>query len=154
MGAKSDRHQTESSRDWLTILALILPVAVGVLILLIILGMAVPGSPIHLDEPGQLSIVADTTFSVLVLCPLVVCFAPLCLALIVSVYGLHKLNGKAEQTMQQMQGVSQNLPEKTATAADSASRKSIEFNARGMFITRFLNIFEHQRSKGSSDVDE
>lgn len=132
---------------------MILPIIiVGVLILLFLIALVIPASPLYLAETeDQISIVSNLMISVFVLCPMVLCLWLFFVILVFMSVGLHKSQGFTAKQMRRVQLASRNLADKTATNADNVSKRSIGVTARFAFFNRIFNIFDQPTNDDEVD---
>lgn len=135
---------------------MILPVfLVGILILLFIIALIMPFSPLYLAETeDQVSIVSNLVVSLLVLCPTVLCLLMLFVILVFANVGLHMTQNYTAKQMRRVQVISRDVAEKVANTADNLSEKSISYNARFAFFNRIFNIFDQPTNDEIDSSDE
>lgn len=123
-----DKSRVDSRRSiwrWLILAALI--VFAGLVISLV------------LQRAAQVSLIADFMLIVMVLCPMVLCFAPLAIGLWVAVFAMTRLDGALSRQLDRLEGATQSLSDRTAKAGDALSRQSIGLTARFAILDRFFN---------------
>lgn len=125
-----------------TLLRFVLPavgVALGLIVLVVLL--IVPGSPLQLRQPAQIGIIADWMLIWFVLCPVVICLFPIYVLFVVLFFGVTWVHNGTARGLRRVQLASQSLAEKTAVAADRLSRVSIGVNARLAFVDKLHTVF-------------
>jgi TM2 domain-containing membrane protein YozV len=134
-----------------TCLGIFLPVlSIGLLLLLLALSLAVPGSPLYLTQTGQFSIISNIFLICFVLCPLVICAFPIYLLLALGAFLLNKVDHSAADGLRRVQTISRSAADRATTLGDRLSRSSIRWNARFAFVDRWLRAFE-PRQNGRED---
>ena len=118
---------------------------------LLVLGGAV--ITLLLPEQLQVSLIADWLFSVLFLCPLVLCTFPIFILLVVAVVGLNRVYDNATHPLRRLETLSLSLKDQSEGAMDAVSRFVIEASVRFAFIERLLGIFDPPPSP-ADDVSE
>jgi hypothetical protein len=141
--ASEIRHRRET---WLW---LVLPMAL--LILLIAAAVAiVVFVPRDLRE-SQTSIIADLMFSVLMLCPAMVCMLPVTILALGAVIGFSRVHGMMARPLRIVQDYSASMTSKTKSATDMVNQKTIDVSSRLGFIDKHLETFEQKPHQ--EDID-
>lgn len=144
-------HASEIRHRRDTWLWLVLPMVL--LILLIAAAVAIViFVPRDLPE-SQTSIIADLMFSVLMLCPAVVCMLPVTILGLVSVVGLNRAHGMIARPLRILQTHSVTMTTKAQSAADTVNRKTIETSSRFGFIYKHLETFEQKPNQEDIEPD-
>ncbi|MBK9751427.1 MAG: hypothetical protein IPO91_32310 [Chloroflexi bacterium] len=138
--------QTETIREHRrqTRLAIYLPFAGGILLLVLLLVIAA-------NQGGaRIGVISDVFLTLFILCPLVLCMFPIYLLMVMMVVGMNRAHGKTAQTMSRIEGVTVKLRDRTYSLTDRAARASINVNSRFAFIDKLSNFGSPSR-KGSNE---
>jgi len=146
--ADGGRPASEITHHRETIRYIVLPmVGVGALMLV--------GAIIVLFLPGrlQVSLIADWLFTILFLCPIVLCLLPLCIVMVMGVVAMNKANNAAANPLRRLENFSANLKDRAVQATDTINRKTINASAKWAFVDRLLAVFDPPPSP-SDDVNK
>lgn len=135
--------KTESTREHRrqTRLAIYLPFAGGVLLLVILMVIAA-------NQGGdRIATIGNFMLTLFVLCPLVICMFPLYLLMVLMVVGMNRAHTKTAGVLARAEDLTVKLRDRTYSLTDRAARTSINFNSRFAFLDK-LSKFE--RRKGNS----
>lgn len=121
------------------------------LILAAFIVVAALGISLVLQRAAQVSLIADFMLIVMVLCPMLLCFAPLAIGLWVAVFAMTRLDGTLSRQLDRLEGATQSLSDRTAKAGDALSRRSIGLSARFAILDRFFNATD-TAEPSSSDL--
>lgn len=151
MQASPDVKQLESvkrhRRQTLLWLALpMLGVSVGLIVL--VMALVVPGSPIQLRQAAQVGIIADWMLIWFVLCPVVLCLFPIFVVLMAAFWGTSWVHHGTSRGLRRVQVGSRSIAEKAAAAAEKINRGSIGLNARFAFLDQLLNLLMRDPAQG------
>lgn len=127
------RHRRE------TLVWILLPVGGG--------GLLVAGAGVAamlLRKASQVALLADWLFTILVLCPVVLCLLPLCVGLITLVFGMNHAHDQAAHLLGKGEAASETVKDKTLEVTESVSRKSIDFNARLASLDKVWGVFDRK----------
>jgi hypothetical protein len=143
MSAATSEQQVHAARR-LNRLVFIIPIIAGVLVIVLVALLAIPGSPLELQEDGSLSILADVLTICFGLCPLFLCLLPIYALLIGGVWGVNRASDLAAEGLDKAHDASQTMVTQTKRIADTANEKSIDFNTRMTFFNRLVNFFDRK----------
>lgn len=139
--------------DQLTRLTLIAFVLAGVLIVLVVIALAIPGSPIHIGGDGQVAVLRDFLLILLVFCPLIICLFPIYMLLMLAVFAMEKGHRAATKGLGHARRMSRDVSEKATATADEINRRSIELNAKLTFAERLVNFLDWRPRRNRYDED-
>jgi hypothetical protein len=114
---KAHRRQTRTQ--------IVLPMLGGVL--LILAGVVIAAL---MPQRLQVGIMADFLFTVLLLCPLVICFFPLYILLAVAVFKFNDLHNALERLLGRAERVSENVNDRVRAGGDRLSRRVINTSVK------------------------
>ncbi len=135
-----------------TIRLLFVPVLAAMLVIvLIILALAVPGSFLRLNK-WELSIVTDTMTILMVLCPLMLCTIPLYLLLAAAVFGIGKVHHTTENTLKRAHSATSSVADRTENIALSLGKRTIGIAAWFTFFDKLINSQVNSQDRPESDT--
>lgn len=121
-----------------------LPFAGGLLLLIVLLVIAA-------NQGGdRISVMSDVFLTLTILCPLVLCFFPIYLLVVLAVAGMNRAHNTTARALTRVEDASAKLKERTLTVTDRAARASININSRFAFISR-LSQFGSPSRKGTHE---
>ncbi len=129
--ASEVRHRRE------TLLLVILPL---LLVLLLIIACVV--GVLLLPRRDQVSIVSDVMFTLLMLCPAVVCILPVTIGVIAAVFAMNRAHDKAAGPLRRLEDLSLKLAQRADSSTDTINRRTIDFSARLGFLYRWMSVLE------------
>lgn len=119
-----------------------------VVMAVIVLAIVLPGSPVRMSSQ-QFTIVGETIFMVLILCPMILCLIIPYALFVVAIFAIHKAHYGTSGVLRRVGDVVHTAAEKTKVTAEQVSKRSIGFNARFTFADHLLNVFERPKSETS-----
>jgi hypothetical protein len=127
--------EIEHNRDVLRYI--ILPmIGVGALILVGILIV------ILLPSRLQVSIISDWLFSVLFLCPLVLCLFPVSIGMVLAVVGMNRAQNAAVNPLHKLINLSESVKNRTVQTTDAINQQTVSASTKFAFIDRLLAVFD------------
>lgn len=144
--AQAERqHRRETRRQiWL-------PLGIGVGVLALVAGVMM--SPLFPPaNRAGISLVADWTLSVLVLCPIVLCLFPLAAGLLIAAFGMNIVHDAAARPLRRGVRLSETLSVRAQQSADRVSRATIGLSARLAYGERLLSVFDRPSSDPEGDA--
>jgi hypothetical protein len=108
-----------------TLLRIVLPVAAGLVALIVIVLL----SMIALSS-GQRSVMADVLATVLILCPMAICFLPLALGLVALAFLMNKVHDGTENVMGKALNLSEVIYHRVDRNSEKIARRMIDFSAK------------------------
>jgi hypothetical protein len=122
-----------------TLVQIILPLA---LVLLLIIGLLAAALLWLLPRRPQVSILADVMFTVLMLCPAVLCVLPITIGLVSAVFAMNRAHDSAARPLRRLEALSVRLTQRAESTADTINRKTIETSARMGGVYKVLGVLE------------
>lgn len=148
MAAAPDGYDAQITHRRETLLWIILPVALGALLI-----AAGTTTAMLLPRRIQVSVLADVLFTSLVLCPIVLCLLPLCVALVTAVFWMNRVHRSAARTLGRVEDMSRSLSDKAIQGMDTVSRASIAVNSKFAYLNRLWGVFDRKGDgNGKSDT--
>lgn len=139
-------HQSETHRQ------IYLPFIVGlILILIAVLSIILVGDSVWRTRA---SAIADWIYSALCLFPLLLCFLPLYLILMIAIYGLTRLHAGTERPLQKLENASAKLAERINVAMNYINEKTIAFNTATAPLDDLLSGFDMPSDEEELDPDD
>jgi len=118
--AARERHRTETRRE------ILLPAVLG----LGVLALAIVAVLVFANRNPQISLIADFTLSLLVLCPAALCMLPLALGLVVAAVGMNRVHDWVDDKSGAVVRGSYSLNRRIDRIMDKLGRFGVEFGAR------------------------
>jgi cell division septal protein FtsQ len=120
-----------------TWLYIFLPMVIFVVLLVVVvLGV------ISLPQSSQKSLIADWLFTVMFLCPMVLCLFPVVILLVAGVVGLNKAHSMSLRPLRRLQDLSLKLKDRTASTTDTINRRTVDVSVRLAYLERLLSLFD------------
>lgn len=121
----------------------------GLAIVALGVALVVAAWPYEATQTQQISIIGNTMLMCFVLLPMILCGAVVFLLFAGAALGIRSLHNSAEGGMQRVSDLTHTAAERAASAAESVSRRSIDFNARFAHFERLLSLFDNpQQTEG------
>lgn len=117
--------------------------AVALLLLVCIVGVLL------MPRRAQVSAVSDFVLTILVLCPLALCFLPVTVLSIGAVFGMSRAHEAMKSPLYRLEDYSNAMVERTETMTERVNRQTINISARFGAVYKLLGTFEP-----SEDSDE
>ncbi len=139
------QHRRETRRQiWL-------PLGIGLGVLALAAGVMM--SPLFPPaNRAGISLVADWTLSVLVLCPTALCLFPLAAGLLIAAFGMNIAHDAAARPLRRGVRFSETLAVQAQQSADRVSRAAIGLSAHLAYGERLLSVFDRPPSDPERDA--
>lgn len=141
--AARERHRSETLRE------ILLPAGIGLGVLV----LAIVAVLVFGRREGQLSLIADFTASLLILCPLALCMLPLALGLAVGAVAMNRVHGWVDIRLGSVVRGSFSLNRRIDGIMDKLGRFGVEFGARAAPLeAKVFNAFDHPQATVETEV--
>jgi membrane protein implicated in regulation of membrane protease activity len=91
---------------------------------------------------AQVSIVSDFALTIMVLCPMVLCFLPVTIISVVAVFGMNRAHDAMKRPFYRLEDYSKAMVERTETVTGQVNRQTINISARFGAVYKLLSILE------------
>ncbi len=144
----SQARQTRRRETWLQIM---LPFLLGMVILLTMVSVAAA-----LLLPEQISVVTDLMWSLLVLCPTIICLLPIQFGLIAAAVWMHRTTNQAVDPLESLEQSTQSLRQRSDDIAARANAQIVRASAAiepFMAMMHFLEGTGRRRQQPDKNED-
>ena len=151
MSAKThqpDTSQARQTRKRETRLQILLPFLLGLVILLAMVAVAA----IFL-MPEQVSVVTDLMWSLLVLCPTVICLLPIQFGLVAALVWMHRLTNQAIDPLESLEQSTQSLRQRSDDIAGRINARVVRASAAIEPIMALMRFLEAARWRPDNNED-
>lgn len=128
---------------------ILLPFLAAVVVILLLLTAA-----LLLQRRVQVSLIADLMFTLLVLCPLVVCLFPVYLLLVASVWGMGRLHDGTQRPLHRLADATERFTDSLITRAGQLNRGSIAASERLAAVLSVTDVLDSPDSASKGKQDE
>ena len=111
-------------------------------IIVFLLLMAILGGVLLLPRLAQVSIVSDFVLTILVLCPLVLCFLPVTILSVVAIFGLNRAHNALKRPLYRLEDYSKTMAERTESVTEQVNRQTIQISARFGALYKVIDKLE------------
>ena len=112
------------------------------ILLVFLLLIAIVAGVLLLPRRAQVSLVSDFVLTILVLCPMVLCFLPVTILSVVAVFGLNRVHEVMKRPLYRLEDYSNVMAERTESVTSQVNRQTIQISARFGAVYKLLSIFE------------
>lgn len=108
---------------------------------------AVFGIAATMNDPfamQRVAIIADCMFSVMILCPMVICLFPVYLLTVVMMYGMNKLHQGTEAPLQRLETMTETLAQRAETLTKDVNQRVVNANVRLAPLLHWFSFFNSQ----------
>lgn len=116
---------------------IILPAVVVFLLLAVCLAAV-----LLLPRRAQVSFVSDFVLTIMVLCPMVLCFLPFTILSFAAVIGMNGAHEALKRPLYRLEDYSKVMVERTETVTEQVNRQTINISARFGAVHKLLETFE------------
>lgn len=104
-----------------------------------------------LPRRAQVSVVSDVMFTVLMLCPAVLCVLPITILTISAIFAMNRAHDAASGPLRRLEDMSARLAERAESSTDALNRQTIGISARLGFLYRLMSNLESDEDNISDD---
>jgi hypothetical protein len=128
----TDRPDSQKTHRRAVRREILLPFAGGVLLVIVLVVIAAAEGAIPTSG------VANTMLTLLMLCPLALCFLPVYLLLMLAIVGMNRAHDGISRPLRQLEALTLTLRDRTYSLSDRAARVSINLNSRFAPLDKLL----------------
>jgi len=121
--------------------------------LLIIVIFAMPIITALLPTASHISIVSDWMFTLLVLCPMVLCFFVPLVITVAMAYGVGRLHDGVQPPLERLEDMTASMNERVGTLTDTANERVVGWTARLEPFLYLLRIFDGKADEQQASSD-
>jgi hypothetical protein len=133
-------------------LQIYLPYGIGLLILLtMVLVVALPTNPIWRVRAQA---IADWTYTILCLIPMVLCVFPLFMLVALGIWGMYRLHGITEPPLRKLENLAAGLATRINNASEYVQRKTIDVSTTIEPALNLMNTFDNPQQEVSDATTE
>jgi hypothetical protein len=133
-------------------LQIYLPYGIGLLILLtMVLVVALPSDPIWRVRAQA---IADWTYTILCLIPMVLCVFPLFMLVALGIWGMYRLHGITEPPLRKLENLAAGLATRINNASEYVQRKTIDVSTTIEPALNLISTFDSPQQEVSDATTE